>query len=199
MLAPFAEHGVDVLLDLLADEQDRQRRALLLGALRRIGPHHPGPVLSRLRDGRWFVVRNAVSILGSGRNPAVLPRLKEVATHPSAEVRREVPEAIANAGGAAGVPPLVELAVDGPPDVRRPAVTSLGTLVGREAADGLAEVALRAGDRALRVQAIDELGGRTEDRDVLQALVSGADGSRLPWRLRRHARRVLGRGEGRRG
>jgi hypothetical protein len=192
MLAPFAEDGVEVLLDLLADEQDRQRRALLLGALRRISPAHPAPVVARLRDERWYVVRNAVSILGSVRNPSVVPRLAEAARHRSPEVRREVPEAIANAGGAAAVPYLVDLAVSGAEDVRPLAVGSLATLVGEEAAEGLGQVVTGASDRPTRLRAVDALAGRAEGPAVLGALVSG-EGPRLPWRLRRYMRKAIAR------
>ncbi len=193
MLAPFGDEGVEVLLDLLADEDDGPRRALLLGALRRIVPDHPRPVVTRLSDPRWFVVRNAVVLLGSSGSAAVLPRLAQAARHAAPEVRREVPEAMANAGGAAAVPFLVELATQGAEDVRQPAITSLSTLVGQEAAEGLGEVARAAGDRALRIQALNALATRAEGTAVLQALVSGEGGPRLPWRLRRYARRCLAR------
>jgi hypothetical protein len=195
MLAPFGDEGVEVLLDVLADEQDGARRALLIGALRRIVPDHPRPVLSRLTDHRWYVVRNAVVLLGSSGSVAALPKLAHAARHASAEVRREVPEAMANAGGAAAVPHLVRLAVEGAEDVRSLAVVSLGTLVGREAADGLAEVARTASSRAIGMQAIDALVTRSEGPEVLRGLATGDPGPRLPWRLRRHARRSLARSE----
>jgi hypothetical protein len=91
------------------------------------------------------------------------------------------------------VPFLVELATQGPEDVRPPAITSLATLVGQEAAEGLGEAARGAGDRAVRIQALNALAARTEGTVVLQALVSGEGGPRLPWRLRRYARRCLAR------
>lgn len=191
LLAPFGDDGVEVLLDLLAEENDRQRRALLLGALRRIAHEHPRRVVARLSDSRWYVVRNAVSILGSSRNPTVLTRLAEAASHGSAEVRREVPEALANAGGPAAAPHLARLAIDGADDVRRPSVGALGTLVGEEAAAALGQVARTATDRVIRLQALDELSTRPESAAVLEQLVSGE--GRLPWGLRRYARRALSR------
>jgi hypothetical protein len=79
--------------------------------------------------------------------------------------------------------------------VRSLAVVSLGTLVGREAADGLAEVARTASSRAIGMQAIDALVTRSEGPEVLRGLATGDPGPRLPWRLRRHARRSLARSE----
>jgi len=197
LLEPFGEEGVEALLDLVSDEEDRGRRALLLGALRRIVPGHPKLVAARLSDERWYVVRNAVSLLGSAGDPSALPRIAEVARHPSPEVRQEVPAALAAAGGAAAVPDLVGLALGPDEEVRRPAVSALGSLVGPEALEALGEVALRSADRALRLQALDELAGRAEGREVLRRLRSGGPGGRLPWRLRRYAGRLLSSGRGR--
>lgn len=193
LLAPFGDDGVEALLDLLGDEEDRGRRGLLFGALRRIVPEHPKPVVKRLADPRWFVVRNAVLLLGSTGDPGVLPHLAEAARHRSAEVRREVPDAIAAAGGAEAVPHLVELALAAEGDLRHQAVSSLGTLVGEAAAAGLAEVARGSPDRAIKIRALDELAGRPEGRLLLEQLLARGASTRLPWRLRRHARRALAR------
>lgn len=194
LLAPFGADGVDVLLDLLAQEEDRGRRALLLGALRRIVPSHPEVVAGRLSDERWYVVRNAVSLLGSSGDPTALPEIAEAARHASPEVRQEVPTALVTAGGVAAVPYLLRLALEAVEDVRRPAVSALGSLVGEEPASALADVARRSADRALRLQALDELATRPEGPELLRELRSGAGGVRLPWRLRRHIRKLLSAG-----
>lgn len=191
VLGPFGEEGVEVLLDLVAGETDRGRRALLLGALRRIVPGYPQIVAARLSDERWYVVRNAVSLLGTTGDPAALPEIAGAARHPSPAVRQEVPAALAAAGGVAAVPDLLGLALGPDEEVRRPAVSALGSLVGPEPAEALGQVALRSGERALRLQALDELAGRPEGREVLRRLRSGSKGERLPRRLRRYAGRLL--------
>jgi len=191
LLAPFGADGVDVLLDMLAQEEDRGRRALLLGALRRIVPSHPEVVAGRLSDERWYVVRNAVSLLGSAGDPTALPEIAEAARHTSPEVRQEVPTALVTAGGVAAVPYLLRLALEAAEDVRRPAVSALGSLVGEEPASALADVARRSADRALRLRALDELAARPEGPGLLRELRSGGGGVRLPWRLRRHIRKLL--------
>jgi HEAT repeat protein len=198
LLGPFGDEGVEALLDLLGDEQDRNRRGLLFGALRRIVPEHIGPVVARLSAERWFVVRNAVLLIGSAGNPSVLPSLAEAARHPSPEVRREVPDALASVGGPAAVPYLVRIALAGEPDLRRQAVSSLGTLMGQEAAEGLAEVVRASTDHTLRTQAIDRLAERPGGRGALEPLLARGSQTRLPWRLRRYVRRALGRSSGER-
>ena len=199
LLGPFGSRGVEVLLDLLSEEEDRNRRASLLGALRQIGPAHPELLAERLSDERWYVVRNAVALLGSTGAAGSLSRIAEAARNPSPEVRHEVATALVAAGGTAATPYLVRLALEAVEDVRVPAVNALGTLTGEEAAAGLAEVVRAGSDRGIRIQALDRLGERTEGPQVLRELRAQRGGERLPWRLRRHAGKLLSRsGRGRR-
>jgi hypothetical protein len=190
LFAPFGDRGVEVLFGLLADEPDRDRRALLYGALRRTVPSHPRPLLSRLNDARWYVVRNAVTLLGAAGGAQTLPRLAETAQHSREQVRREVPDALTAAGGPAAVPYLVELATEGYPDIRPLAVSALASLVGQEASDGLVEVVRRSPDRALRLHALDQLASRPDAVAQLEQLASGGE-PRLPRRVRRTAKRLL--------
>jgi hypothetical protein len=188
LLDPFGDAGVEVLLDLLGEAEDLNRRAMLMSVLRRMVPDHLGPVLARLEDPRWFVVRNAVSLLGAGGGPEVLERLAGAASHESAVVRREVAAALVAAGGPAAIPFLRKMALEGDEEVRRLAVGALGTLVGPEAAEVLSEVARTSLDRALRVRALEELAGRPEGPGQLLQLASRKSRPRLPWGLRRKAR-----------
>lgn len=198
LLASFGAVGVDVLLDLLAEEEDRNRRARFVGVLRRAVRENVDPVLGRLEDPRWYVVRNAVSLLGSVGGPATLPRIEAMALHPSPAVRREVASALVAAGGPAAVPALGRLAANEDPEVRRQAVTALGALVGGDAARALADVVRSASDRALRLHALEELGARPEGAEILRELASRGSRPRLPWALRRRARALARRaGEGR--
>ncbi|MFB3738171.1 MAG: HEAT repeat domain-containing protein, partial [Candidatus Velamenicoccus archaeovorus] len=128
LLEPFGEAGVEALLDLLADEEDRDRRAHLLGLLRRGVHGHVGPVVARLRDPRWFVVRNAANLLGAAGGPDVLEQLGATTRHEVPEVRREAVKALMVAGGSAAVPHLQRAALEGPEDVRHAAIVALGSV-----------------------------------------------------------------------
>ncbi len=187
LLAPFGDVGVEVLLDMLAEEQDRDRRAQVLSVLRVAAAGHLGPVAARLDDPRWYVVRNAVTLLGAAGGEDVLDRLGAAARHSSDEVRREAARALVLAGGAAAIPHLSDLARDGSQDVARLAVSALAALMAPEAASALVDVARTAPDRTLRIQAIDELAGRPDASRFLPELLN-SDRPRLPWRLRRYVR-----------
>jgi HEAT repeat protein len=191
LLAPFGDLGVEVLLDLLAAEEDRDRRALLLAVLRQAAAGHVGPVAARLDDPRWYVVRNAVTLLGAAGGPEVLERLASVARHGTPEVRREAARSLVLAGGAAAAPHLVDLAIHGEDELGRLALVALAALTGPQAASALADVARSAPSRPLRQEALDVLGGRADGGSLLEDLASGSTRPKLPWALRRHARRLL--------
>jgi hypothetical protein len=194
LLSPFGDLGVEVLLDLLADEQDRDRRALLLAVLRQAAAGHVGPVAARLDDPRWYVVRNAVTLLGTAGGPEVLERLATVARHGAPEVRREAARSLVLAGGPAAAPYLVDLAIHGGDEMGRLALVALAALTGPEAAKGLADVARGSSSRPLREEALDVLAGRIDGGPLLEDLASGPKRPRLPWALRRHAKRLLREG-----
>lgn len=190
VLEPFGDLGVEALLDLLAEEGDRERRAHLLAALRQLARGHLRPVVARLRDPRWYVVRNAANLLGNAGGEEVLGQLAGAARHPSAQVRKEAVKALVVAGGVKAVPHLRALAGEGPQDVRPTAVSVLGAIFAPEAAAALGEIARSNADRGLRRQALDELAEGAEGREVLRVLSAGTR-PKLPWKLRRHARRLL--------
>jgi hypothetical protein len=192
LLAPFGDLGVEVLLDVLADEEDRDRRALLVAVLRQAAAGHVGPLAARLDDPRWYVVRNAVTLLGSAGGPEVLDRLAAVAREGPPAVRREAARSLVLAGGPAATPYLVELAVSGGDEIDRLAIIGLAALTGPEAAAGLAQIARTAPSRPLRQEAVDVLAGRADGEAHLVDLASGSTKPKLPWALRRHARRLLG-------
>lgn len=193
VLLPFGDLGVDVLLDLLAEEQDRDRRARLLGVLRRVVPSHPRTVLKRLKDPRWYVVRNAVTLLGVAGGAENLEHLAGAAGHTSSEVRREATAALAAAGGTASVPILRRLLDEGPEDTGLAVVGALGTLAGPEASAALADIVASSRDRAVRELALDRLAHRGGGRELLLQLGSRRSRPRLAWGLRRRARRLAAR------
>lgn len=189
LLAPFGEAGVEALLDLLADEEDRDRRAHLLGLLRRTVHGHVGPVVARLRDPRWFVVRNAANLLGTAGGPEVLDQLGATTRHEVPEVRREAVKALMVAGGSAAVPHLQRAALDGPDDVRQAAVVALGSVLAPEAATALATIARSSKSRSLALRTLDELAEHPEGPACLREVATGRS-PRASWRVRRYARKL---------
>jgi hypothetical protein len=187
-LAPFGDVGVEALFEQLAEEEDRGRRAGLLGVLRQLAPGRAKTVVPRLSDPRWYVVRNAVNVLRHTGDPDVLELLAGASKHTAEAVRREAVWGLA-AGGAAAVPYLVQLANAPDRSVRRLSVQALGQLTAAEAVAALKTIVLEAADLDARRQALEALAAHAspEAADALKEL-SGRTRPRLPRKLRKQAK-----------
>ena len=104
LLVRFAPlFAVGAMIDRLGAEPDRVRRKRLVDALIPMARVTPEPVVARLEDPRWYLARNAVSILGHTAKPAIGDSLMRVARHEDARVRIEVIRALIRLGDARSV------------------------------------------------------------------------------------------------
>jgi hypothetical protein len=188
VLAPFGDIGVEALFEQLAEEEDRGRRAGLLGVLRQLAPGRSKTLVPRLSDPRWYVVRNAVNVLRHTGDPDVLELLAGASKHTAEAVRREAVWGLAS-GGAPAVPYLAQLANAPDKSVRRLSVQALGQLTAPEAVGALTTIVLGTSDIETRRQALDALADHPapESLDALKSL-SGRVRPRLPRSLRKHAK-----------
>ncbi len=122
--------GTSLLLDLLAEERDRDTRLFLLDILKDMGKNQLALVGEQLSDRRWFVVRNAVRILGDAKTEQALAFLHKVADHKDARIREEVISSLINIGGrkAAGI--LARYLKDKDPGLQVLALRGLGEFQG---------------------------------------------------------------------
>ncbi|MDQ3990778.1 MAG: HEAT repeat domain-containing protein, partial [Actinomycetota bacterium] len=157
LLVPFGGEAVDGLMDLLSEESDRSRRALLVGLLVRLAPGHTHRIVQRLRDARWYVVRNAITVLRRSDVPDVVSLLVEASRHGNAKVRKEAVLGLASVAPAEALRVLKSLAGDSDADVRQVVVTAMGGIVAPAATEALVEVARSSGDVEDRRRALDEL------------------------------------------
>ncbi len=193
MLRRFDESGVDSLLDALAVEENRGTRAMLVGAVSEMVAEDVDRVIDRLADPRWFVVRNAVTILGRAKNRDAMPALVELLNHEQAGVRREVLRSLVSIAGADSVPYLRRAADDRDEQVRLASVTTLGSLTTTSAANALADIVKRSTDQGERERAINALGGHAapEAAELLKGLISRRSQPRLPRALRKLGKQAL--------
>lgn len=165
--------SIDPLLEVLASEQDMAARKSLVEIISAIAAAHLGQLGKHVEDGRWYFVRNVVVILGSTRDPAVIPYLARTLRHGDARVRRETIRALASIRDRYAEELLVTALQDD--DAQNVALVAryLGTLAVRGAATALTEVARGAGagnrDAAPRVEAIEAL-VRLKARDAIPVL-----------------------------
>jgi len=81
---------VEPLLDRLASEEDRTLRYFYLDLLGELGIMVREPAMKRLKDNRWFFVRNLIILLKNLNDPTVLPSLHSLLDHPHPRVRLEL-------------------------------------------------------------------------------------------------------------
>jgi HEAT repeat protein len=193
LLEHFGEIAVECLLVDLAEEQEQGRRALLLSALSELARKHRGPVTKRLSDLRWYVARNAVTILYRSGGPEVVPTLVEASRHPHAVVRREAVTGLLEVAGLSAIPELLRLASDPDGSVRASVLRGLGGMISPDACSALGKLAVELPTPADRRRVLEELAHHParEASEILQGLASPRNSPRLPWRLRRYAKALL--------
>ena len=177
LLAFFPEQTVPLLMERLAREKDLQARRLLIEALIYQG-NAAAPILTGfLDDARWFVVRNAVAVLGEIRDANSASPLLPLLNHRDVRVARETLRAVTKIGGPRVVKILLSLVEGEDPSLGRQALLSLGALKSLEAVPTLVRLIGRPdplGKRAgLKKEAIKALGeiGAPEAAPALTALL----------------------------
>ncbi len=182
LVRTLGELSIDPLLEILASEQDMAARKALVDLISSIASSHVEDLGKHVADGRWFFVRNVVAILGSTRDPAVLPYLARTLRHQDARVRRETIRALASVRDRYAAELLVAALAD--EDAQNVALVArfLGTLGVRGAASALIDVARgvgagnrEAGARVEAIEALVRLGAR-EALPVLEQIASRRTG-----------------------
>lgn len=189
LLARFGSVSVEPVLDALAEEEDRGRRARLLALAVELAGDDVQRLASRLDDPRWYLVRNVVGVIGRVGDASAVGVLRQVTAHPDAHVRREAARSLVAAAGVVAVPLLRDLALTDPDgDVRATARHALGGLRSDEAASALARIARSEASLEERRHALELLGSHGSDtsRGLLDELASRG-GTRLPRSLRKAA------------
>lgn len=151
------------LVERLGEEQDRVRRGRLLEALKSCGSVAEAPMLEALQSPEWFVVRNALIVLGEVASPERLPEVQAALNHPDARVVRAAVRAAARVGGRQAEGPLVALLPHTDPATQLEVLFALAEIKAKGAVPALAELAkgrgkLKAAPEKVREKAVETLG-----------------------------------------
>jgi len=117
-LTIFETETTGVLLELLAEEQDRSMRVFFLGLLKDFGKNQLQLLSVYLSDHRWYVVRNIVSILGESKSEQAFTYFQKVADYPDARIRQEVVKGLVSLGGKKAAGLLAKFLEDPTEDIR---------------------------------------------------------------------------------
>lgn len=108
----LGDPGIDWTTLVLSESQQRPVRLALAQALAARCKEQPERLAPWLSDGRWYVVRNIVHILGWIGGPSIVGLLNVALKHPDTRVREQVVGALANVDLKLSRPLLVR-AIDG--------------------------------------------------------------------------------------
>ncbi len=196
VLLRLGARALPPLLDALSVTEDRQARRAFSQIVGLFGETAVPELELRLRDERWFVVRNMATLLGDIRNPRSVPALVELLAHEEGRVRRAALQALARIGGPAATAHVVRCLTSGDPELQVQAILALGArreATALPALEAIARGSAPAGarrplrDLEVRRYAIEAL-GRIGGPSALRVLADLLGGGGF-WR------RLLGRGE----
>jgi len=97
------------LMQVLADSQQMRVRRPLARTIAELLPGQPERIIPWLSDERWYVVRNAVHILGWIGGNDIAGYLQAVADHPESRVRREIVAALSQVDRDSSRPILMNM------------------------------------------------------------------------------------------
>jgi HEAT repeat protein len=112
-------------------------RKILASVLVAIGHPAISPIVSMLRDNRWYVVRNMVAILGEIGSTESIGHLKGLLFHSDQRVRKETIRALVKIGGREAESLIVSLLPDKDISIARQAILSLGIMKSQAAVQPL--------------------------------------------------------------
>jgi HEAT repeat protein len=101
--------SVDWLMHVLSESQQKRARRPLARTIGTLMKSQPERVLPWMSDTRWYVVRNAVHILGWIGGDGVAGYLRAITSHPEMRVRREAVAALSQCSPAVARPILLSM------------------------------------------------------------------------------------------
>lgn len=109
ILTAFGDRAVKALLSVLAKEGDLLVRKSIVDIVVRIGRPALPSLLDNLKDSRWYVVRNMITILGNLGIPDLAPHIAAILSHPDLRVKKESIKALSKINHPTSVTSLGEL------------------------------------------------------------------------------------------
>lgn len=167
--------AMPVLLDILSVEKDRAIRKYLVEILKDLGRKQISLIARHLSDGRWYVVRNIVNILGDSKSEEAVFYLERVADHKQVQIRQEVIKGLISIGGKKAAVLLTRFLKDRDPDVQIAAVRAIAIVHGagkseaQTLADFLVDRPVRKKENELTVEVIKVL-ERIGDQETVEFL-----------------------------
>lgn len=125
ILSMIGEDGVSTLIDLLAEEGEREVRRFLINTLVQIGESTIPELRKRLKDAPWYVTRNMLTILASVGDESIISDLPPLLHHENFRVRRELAHVLGRLKDKDSFQLLLRLLKDKDTEVRQSGIIAL--------------------------------------------------------------------------
>jgi len=158
LLGQLGEEGARGIARALHDTDDRGARRALLDAMVQVGPGSPVVIEEMVEDGRWFVVRNAVNVLGEMEGDVALHHLTGTIVHDDPRVRRETVVSLQKIEEEGAAVLILGRLEDDDPSVRAVAARAVGALELAKGVRALLSLLERENDEDVIVAACRALG-----------------------------------------
>jgi len=164
------------LSSVLAETENKVARYALVDALVAMGVDGWDAVVEMVGDERWWVVRNAVLVLGRTGGEESVRFLTRTIEHDDPRVRLEAVEALEEIGGIKARDRILSRLDDEAPPVRAAAVRAVGSLEIEGARERLRTMLEQESDEAAQLAVIETL-GRLGDEPSIARLEEKLEGS----------------------
>jgi hypothetical protein len=194
ILARAGDVGAEALIDQLVNSDNTAERKAYRTALAQCPAAVPA-LLHLLHDERWYVVRNAVELLGELAPPDAEGAMANLLTHGEPRVRRSAAAALAKVGTPRAVLALLQAVPDSSPDVRKQVAIGLGAVRNPRAVPWLIEALDKEQDPDVQGAMLAALGRMPTDDSIARltkAVTPGGMLLRKSTTLRLHAVEALG-------
>ena len=178
LLAHAGEAGADALIDLLVSAESTTERYAYRTALAQCPAAVPA-LVHLLGDSRWYVVRNAVELLGEVSPADADARLAVVLGHGEPRVRRAVATSLAKLGTPRAVLALLQAVQDPSPEVRLQVALGLGTTRNPRAVPWLIEALDKEQDAEVQAAMLSALGKLATEEAVARLARAAEPGGML--------------------
>ena len=170
--------AAETLIDLLTSSDSLTDRRAYLAVLAKIRDAVP-TLIHLLGDTRWYVVRNAVDLLGEMRAAEAENALLDVVTHREERVRRSAATALARLGTLRSIQAVEKMATDAVPEVRVHAMQGLGSVKSPRAVSVLARALDHETDQEVQAVTLAALGRQATDEAVARLTKAAEPDGRL--------------------
>ena len=178
LLLRLGPDAAEALIELLTSADSLTDRRAYLAALAKMRDAVP-TLIHLLGDNRWYVVRNAVDLLGEMRAIEAESPLLEAASHREERVRRSAATALARLGTPRCIQAVQRMMADVVPEVRLHAVQGLGSVKSPRAVSVLSRALDGETDAEVQAVILAALGRQATDEAVTRLMKAAEPDHRL--------------------